>query len=58
MKSLKPFFRVRVFMFQVDDATFDDESKNNFAELSKGDDVKHPDSLLRSSKSASESDQI
>ena len=36
----------------------DDESENDFTESSRGDDVKHPDSLLVSSKSAPESNQI
>ena len=39
-------------------AACDDGSENDFTEVSTGDDVKHLNSLLVSSKSASESDQI
>ena len=42
----------------MDDATSDDESENDFSELSTDDDIKHSDSLLVSSKSALKSDQI
>ena len=45
-------------MLHVDDAAWDDGSENDFAKESTGDDVKHPDILLVSSKSASESDRI
>ena len=40
-------------MLQVDDAACDDGSENGFNKLLAGDDAKHLDSSLRSSKSAS-----
>ena len=40
------------------DAACDDGSENDFTKVSAGDHVKHPDILLVSSQSASESDQI
>ena len=58
MARLKPFSRAWEFMLHVDGVACDDGSENSFIELSTGDDVKHPDSLFVSSKSASESDQI
>ena len=56
--SFKPSSRTRESVFHVDDATSDDESENDFSELSTDDDIKHSDSLLVSSKSALKSDQI
>ena len=53
MASLKPFSTGREFMLQVDDAACDDGSENGFNKLSAGDDAKHLDSSLCSSKSAS-----
>ena len=38
-------------MFHVDDVICDHGSENDFIEVSTGDDVKHPGSLLVSSKS-------
>ena len=58
MTSLKPFSRAREFMFYVYNSTCDDGSENDFTELSTGDNAKHPESLLVSSKSGSESHQI
>ena len=52
MTNLKSFSRAREFMLLVDDAVRDDGSENDFTEVSAGDDVKHSDSLLVSSKSA------
>ena len=45
-------------MFYVYNSTCDDGSENDFTELSTGDNAKHPESLLVSSKSGSESHQI
>lgn len=58
MALLITFFRVKKFIFNVDNAACDDGSENDFTELSTGDYVKHPDSLVVSSKSASESNHI
>lgn len=45
-------------MLHVDDAACDDENKNDFTEVSAGNDVIHPDRLLVSWRSASESDNF
>ena len=45
-------------MLHVDDTAYCGGRENDFTEVSTGDDVKHLDSLLVSSKSVSESDQI
>ena len=45
-------------MLHVDDTACRDGRENDFTEVSTGDDVKHLDSLLVSSKTTSESDQI
>ena len=58
MTSLKPFSRAREFKLHMGDAACDDGSENDFTKVSAGDHVKHPDILLVSSQSASESDRI
>ena len=58
MVSLKPFFRARKFMLHVDVTACDNASDNDFTEVSTNDDIKHLDSLLVSSKSASQYDSI
>ena len=42
-------------MLHMNDAACDDENENDFTEVSVGNDVKHPDRLLVSWRSASES---
>ena len=45
-------------MLDVDDAACDDRSEKDFTDVATVDDVKYLNSLLVSSKPASESDQI
>lgn len=59
MASLKLLSIAGEFMLHVDDTTCGDGLENYFEiESSTGDDIRHPESLLVSSKYASESDQI